>query len=505
MRDRRVIVVGAGIGGLAAALRLAARGVEVLVLDRQAGPGGKMLPVRPGGTPIDAGPTVLTMRWVFEDLLEAAGTSLDAELDLKPLGILARHAWPDGSRLDLHSDPAATSDAIGDFAGAGAARDYLAFRDRAARIYRALEAPFIKGTRPSLPALLWRAWGAGCLGEIARISPFSTMWDALGAHFRDQRLRQLFARYATYCGSSPFAAPATLMLVAHVEQQGVWDVAGGMGMLAGTLARVAARLGARFRHDADVAEVLVEGGRAVGVRLADGERIDADSVILTADCDALARGLFGKAAARGTRPMREAARSLSAVTWAMAARTEGFPLVRHNVFFSPDYAAEFRALSRERRVPAAPTIYVCAGDRDDAARGPRTPGAAERLLVLVNAPALRAGEDFPPEEIERCAHLAFGHLEACGLTITRTGVPVAAAGPADHARRYPATGGALYGRAAHGWRASFRRPGARTGVPGLYLAGGSVHPGPGVPMAALSGGMAAASLLGDWGDRASTV
>ena len=158
------------MGGLAAAVALASQGQEVLVVERAAGPGGKMLPAEVGSSLIDAGPTVFTMRWVFEELLAAAGTSLEAELALTPLAILARHAWGDGSRLDLHADAAASADAIGDFAGAAAARGYLAFKARAARVYGALETPFIRGPRPNPLSLAWRA-GPGRRGDLMRISP----------------------------------------------------------------------------------------------------------------------------------------------------------------------------------------------------------------------------------------------------------------------------------------------------------------------------------------------
>jgi 1-hydroxycarotenoid 3,4-desaturase len=494
------VVVGAGIGGLAAAIHLAARGVEVELVERAYGPGGKMLPAEVGDRRVDAGPTVFTMRWVLDELLDAAGTSLEAEVDLAPLALLARHAWEDGAQLDLHADASRTAEAIAAFAGPAEASGYLAFRARAERIYNALEKPFIRSERPTPLSLAWRAGPSG-LGALMGISPFSTLWRELGRHFRDQRLRQLFGRYSTYCGASPFAAPGTLMLVAHVEQAGVWDVRGGMGALARALAGVAARLGARVRYGGHVDEVLVAGGRAAGVRLADGEEIRSDAVVLNADASALGMGLFGQAAARRAPIVAREERSLSAVTWALAAPARGFPMTRHNVFFSADYEAEFATLAAGR-VPDEPTIYVCAEDRGDDAAGP---GGPERLLFLINAPALGDTHPYPSEEIERCAETTFARLSRMGLEIERAGMPAVASSPADFARRFPATGGAIYGRASHGWRATFRRPGARTALPGLYLAGGSTHPGPGVPMAAMSGRLAASSLLSDWSSTARWV
>jgi 1-hydroxycarotenoid 3,4-desaturase len=495
MRLRRVAIVGAGMGGLAAALELAAQGVEVLVLERAATPGGKMREVAVGEARIDAGPTVLTMRWVLEELFAASGASLADHLTLRPAGTLARHAWSDRERLDLFADPARSIDAIGAFAGPAEARAYRDFTARARNVYRTLEDSFIRSPRPS-PLGLTRRAGLRGLGDLWRISPFTTLSRALGQHFRDPRLRQLFGRYATYCGSSPFLAPATLMLVAHVEQEGVWLVEGGMHRIASALAALATARGAAIRYGTDVAEVVVRNGRVSGVRLATDEQFEADAVIVNADVAAVANGNLGAAIAPGVPATPRGSRSLSAVTWNLVARARGFPLLRHTVFFSRDYAAEFDDILQRDRTPAEPTVYLCAQDRDD--RDGATLRGPERLLCLVNAPASGDVRAFDGAEIARCEARTFALLQRCGLHVEPSDDRVVTT-PADFERLFPATGGALYGRASHGWTASFQRPGARTRMPGLYLAGGSVHPGPGVPMAALSGRLAAKALLEDAG------
>ena len=505
MNTDRVVVIGAGIGGLAAAIELSACGLPVLVLERAEAVGGKMRQVVAGGVGIDAGPTVLTLRGVFEALFARAGTTLEAALTVRPAERLARHAWRDGSRLDLFADIGRSADAIGVFAGRAAAQGYREFCARSARIFATLEPSFIAASRPSLPGLVARAGPRA----LAGISPFSTLWQALGAHFEDPRLRQLFGRYATYCGSSPFSAPATLMLVAHVEQSGVWLVEGGMHGLARALADAARALGATIRTEAAVERIEVAGGRVGGVVLAGGERVAAGAVICNADAAALAAGLFGETAKAG---VPTAARSLSAVTWATRTPTRGIGLVRHNVFFSDAYRAEFEAIFERRMLPEQPTVYVCAQDRDDSGRGVpqgESGGEPERLLILVNAPAvgddgLSAGGDAgrpTPKEITQCRTTMLAQLRQCGLTLDLPEDSTRLTGPAEFAQLFPGTGGALYGPASHGWAASFRRPGSRTTVPGLYLAGGSTHPGPGVPMAAISGRLAASALMAD---RAST-
>ena len=490
---KRVIVIGAGIGGLAAALSLAASGLDVTMLERAPSVGGKMRSVSVGGVPVEAGPTVFTMRWVFDELFAEAGTSLETEIGLRPASLLARHAWSAHERLDLFADIAASADAIGAFAGAREAEGYRRFCARAAEVYRTLEGPFIRAERPS-PVDLAQRVGLSGLGSLWRIQPFATLWSALGEYFRDPRLRQLFGRYATYCGASPFEAPATLMLVAHVEQAGVWTVEGGLSRLAGAVSDLAERRGAKIRTGVQVARILTEGSRVAGVELADGERLAADAVIANADVAALGAGLLGpEAIGAGDRiPPRE--RSLSAVTACLTARAKGFDLAHHSVFFSADYRAEFDTILRGRRLPPDPTVYVCAQDRDG--DGGSAPDGPERLLLLVNAPADGGDRPLTPREIAACETTILRKLSACGLTLEPTG-PATLTTPTGFAGLFPGTGGALYGRASHGWTATFKRPGARTRVPGLYLAGGSVHPGPGVPMAAQSGRLAAAALRAD--------
>jgi 1-hydroxycarotenoid 3,4-desaturase len=498
---QRVVVVGAGIGGLVAAIHLAQRGVEVDLIECADGPGGKMSEAVIGETAIDAGPTVLTMRWVFDEILSDAGVSLSSRLNLKPAQILARHAWGSGERLDLFASADQSAMAIREFAGKVEAEGYLRFCRRARAIYQTLEAPFIRSSRPTLLGLMQRVGFAG-LGDLSRISPFTTLWSALGGYFRDPRLLQLFGRYATYCGSSPFRAAATLMLVAHVEMEGVWLVDGGMHRLARLLADVAAAKGAILRYGARVDRILVENGRVSGVAIAGGEQLRADAAIWNGDVAALAQQLPGHDAAKTPRPTPRPARSLSAVTWALSAKTRGFSLLRHNVFFSDDYRAEFSDIFVRARLPRQPTVYVCAQDRDASAASGDAAMSSERLLCLVNAPPNGDVGEFDAAELQSCEEATFRLLSRCGLEVDWTEARGARTTPAQFERRFPATGGALYGRVSHGWVASFSRPGSKTKIPGLYLAGGSVHPGPGVPMAALSGRQAAQTLMAEF---ASTI
>ena len=497
LKTKHVIVVGAGVGGLVSALLLAHSGVRVTLVESADAPGGKMRRINVGGALVDSGPTVFTMRWVFEQIFAQVGCNLADVVKLEPLDILCRHAWGAGSeRLDLFTDVARSADAIAQFSSPEEAGRFIAFCQKAKDIYKNLEGPYIRSSRPSLMGM-GADLGPGGLAALASLGPFASLWQSLGHYFHDPRLRQLFGRYATYCGASPWAAPATLMLVAHVELDGVWSVDGGMHALAKAIAHQAVRQGATLRYASPCQRILVKDGRACGIELAGGEQLQADAVVFNGDASALAQGLLGDGVQHAANNTPLAKRSLSAVTWSVNAKASGFPLVRHNVFFDDNYKLEFDEIFKQHKLPSRGTVYVCAQDRTDTAQGI---SGNERLLCLVNAPAVGdqdVGQHLTQSEIQSCQEQSLKLLGQCGLALdlnSATAQSVVTT-PGDFNRLFPGTGGALSGPASHGWMMPFQRPSSASTLPGLYLAGGSVHPGPGVPMAALSGQLAAATVM----------
>lgn len=496
-RSGRVIVIGAGMGGLAAAAQLASDGFEVTVLERAGRVGGKLRTVEVAGRPIDSGPTVFTMREAFEGLFEHAGARFEDYVPTHEVEVLARHGWLDGTRLDLYVDVERSAAHIAEVFGADAADGYRRFVDYARGIYQEVSGPFIHSDKPSLGAMAGTVASRG-LRAVMKIDWHRSMWRALGTFFPEPHLRQLFGRYATYYGSDPFFAPATLNLIAWVEQKGVWTVDGGMYRLAEGIARLATEQGAEIRTGVHVREIEVKGRRARAVVTAAGERLEADAVVVNADPAALASGCLGDGVRVAGRPMSPKKRSLSAITWstvASVAPDSTFDLDHHNVFFSSDYREEFRALSQARTMPEQPTVYVCAQDRraEHVAAG-ALPGSGtpERLLVLINSPA--DGDQtnrsvHSTEALETCRERTFKLMERCGLKLDVA--EARATTPTIFEEMFPATGGALYGAATHGSMAPFSRPTARTKVAGLYLVGGGAHPGAGVPMVTLGGRIAA--------------
>ncbi len=319
-----VIVVGAGFGGLAAAVELARRGERVVLLERDAAAGGKARTVRVADRDVEVGPTVLTMRWVFDSLLEGTGTRLDDLVSLEAAEIIARHQWTDGSRLDLFADLARSAAAIERLAGAREADGYRRFADYSRDIAETVRGPFLESARPSPASLLGQAGQLGLRG-LAKIDAHRTMHKALATFFRDPRLLQLFCRYATYVGSSAFAAAATFNLIAHVEREGVYRVRGGMPALAAGLVEVARRLRVDVRLGASVARLTVDAdaGAVTGVVLADGAHLPARAVIANLDVASVAAGQLGREAAAAVKTTRRESRALSAVTFAFVATRLG--------------------------------------------------------------------------------------------------------------------------------------------------------------------------------------
>ncbi len=484
--SQKVIVVGAGMGGLSAAIRLAAAGMSVTVIEAQATPGGKMRSIASAAGPVDAGPTVLTLRRVFDSLFALVGECLDDHIHLIPQPLLARHWWLDGSRLDLFSDPDASAAAIASFAGGKAEAQFHRFNRLSAQAYAAFDAPMMQAARPALGRIAVNALGKPAIWPALR--PGQSLARHLAKTFDDPRLRQLFGRYATYVGGAPDLSPAVLALIWQAEAQGVWAVEGGMHRLAQVLADLAQRQGVTFEYGRAVRRIDRQSGRVSGVVLSDGRALKCDAVVFNGDPAGLLAGLLGNGPQQALPPFAAHPRSLSAWVWAFAATPSGLDLAHHNVFFTSDPAREFGPIGKGE-MPEEATLYLCAQDR---AQGP--PNGAERFEIIMNAPA-RTSQ--PSGEIAQCRNRTFPQLARFGLTFDQPPPDSALTTPAGFAALHPGSQGSLYGRSPHGTLASFQRPGARTRLAGLYLAGGGAHPGAGVPMAALSGKHAAEAIMAD--------
>jgi 1-hydroxycarotenoid 3,4-desaturase len=495
------LVVGAGVGGLATAMRLQAGGMSVTLIERAQTPGGKIRTVPSVAGPVEAGPTVLTLRSVFDDLFQACGTRLDQHVTMVEQKVLARHFWPDGSSLDLFSNPDQSADAVAAFAAEPAVRAFLRFCREASDLFEAFEKPMMKSGDPRQIALVHAALKHP--QNLPLLLPFATMRSHLKRRFADPRLAQLFGRYATYVGGSPDATPALLSLIWDAEARGVWRIDGGMTRLAEAMTNCFIGLGGDLRLATAVSSIDASAEKVRGVTLSDGSCLHADTVVFNGDPRALARGLLGPDVAHVAPQTLKLPRSHSALVLSFAASAEGVQLAHHNVFFASDPLSEFADLAAGR-IPQTPSIYLCAQDRGTGRPAPD--GTPERFEVILNAPPLSgdASQD-TFEEATVCLKRICRTLAGFGLTLTPIAPPLESqremsqATPRDFERLFPGSAGSLYGQSPHGLTAALKRPRATTPVRGLYLAGGGTHPGAGVPMAALSGQHAADVIMRDLG------
>lgn len=475
-QKRRAVVIGGGLGGLATALRLAARGWSVDVCERGGRFGGKMNTFEREGFRFDTGPSLITMPWVFEELFAAAGSTLAEHVTLAPVRPLADYVFDDGTRFTYTSrlpEWLATVRALEPRDCEG----FLRFMRLGARLFELSRETFLR--RPPLSPPDLRS-----LAALRRL-PLRRAWgnyhSTVAAHFRSPHLRQMFDRYPTYVGSSPYRSPATLAVIPYIEYAyGGWHVAGGLYRIVESLVALARGLGVRLHTNARVTRIEHEGRRARGVRLADGTRLAADVVVMNGDASTTSALLEGDG---GGATRQDAGRSLSGFVLLLGLRRRLEGLAHHTVYFSSDYRAEFSQLFEGRRFPDDPTVYVCAPSRTD----PRlAPEGGETLFVMANAPAARDGWD--GRQVESARARVFERLSRGGFPDVASDVVVSDVWtPERFAVDYLSPGGSLYGTHSHGWRRAFLRPPNRhPRVGGLYHVGGSSHPGGGTPTVLLS-------------------
>ncbi|MCA9973234.1 MAG: phytoene desaturase [Anaerolineales bacterium] len=477
-------IIGAGIGGLSAAIRLAAAGRRVVVYEKNAQVGGKMAQISADGFRWDTGPSVITMRHVFDDLFAAAGRRLADYLELLPVEPLTRYFYPDGVMLDATRDLAAMAQQIArlderDVEG------YLAYLAYAARIHRITGPVFIYAQPPT-----WRSFLRVPPPDWLKVDGTRTMAAAIAAHVRTPHLRQLLGRFATYVGASPYLAPATLNVIAHVELTGgVWYPRGGIYQIAAALARLARELGVEIHTGRGVAQIGVENGRVAHLQLTDGQLIPTRTVLSNLDVTTTYHRLLP--AVPYTPPL---APSCSGFILLLGVRGQTPRLAHHNIFFSADYPAEFDAIFGRGVPPDDPTIYVAITSKTDPDHAPPD---HENWFVLVNAPPVGEAYDWRVHAAAYRDHV-LARLAAHGVDVRQRIVSQHIWTPLDLQTHTGAWRGALYGQSSNSRLAAFRRPHNRAASPaGLYFAGGTTHPGGGVPMVTLSGHVAADLILED--------
>ena len=491
----RVVVVGAGMGGLAVAARLATRRHEVTVLEQAPVVGGKLGRYARDGHVFDTGPSLLTLPAVYRDTFLKTGAALEDMLDLVPVDPVAAYRFADGSHLAMpNASRARITAALDDAFGAGAGADWDGLMARAAEMWQATRGPFLESPWGGPRELLRQTRH---VRDLRTVAPWQTLRGLGRRHLRDPRLRMLLDRYATYTGSDPRRAPAALAVIPYVEQTfGAWYVPGGLRRLADALCERAVQRGATVRIDTAVTAINVDGGRVSGVTLADGTRLPADIVVANADAAHVYGDLVN--APRELAKLRRATPSLSGFVLLLALRGRTPDLAHHTVLFPADYDGEFDAVFSRRAQPVPdPTVYIAAPDDPTL----RPDEDSESWFVLVNAP--RHGEDRAPGTVDwdfpgvadAYADRVLAVMAARGLDVRDRVRWRVVRSPADLEWETRAPGGAIYGTSSNGVRSAFLRPANVSPVRGLFLVGGSTHPGGGLPLVGLSAAIVA-DLIG---------
>jgi phytoene desaturase len=487
-RTDRIVVVGAGLAGLSAALRLRGAGRDVTVVERGSGPGGRAGRVERGGYALDTGPSVFTAPELVGDALAAVGEKLDERLTLLPLGTTYRAQYADGSHLDVHADPDAFADEVATLCGpaeAAALRRYLA--DLAA-LYRLQLGTFIDRNLDSPLDLI----GAE-LVTLARRGGFGRLSRHVGRYFTDDRLRRLFSFQALYAGVSPFRAIAAYAVIAQLDiGAGVWHPVGGIAAVPRALAAAAADAGVAFRYDAAVEELETSGRRVSAVRLAGGERLPADAVVVTTDQpDVLVPGL---------RPPRRPVYSPSCVALHLGVRTELPGQAHHTISFGESWRGVFEELTRDGRPMSDPSLLVSMPSRTDRSLAP---DGGQVLSIVAPTPNLdrRSGGNPALDWTAlgpRYRDEVLRTLEARGWTGLTGAIEVEEmATPRDWAAQGMAAGTPFALAHTFGQTGPFRPSTLpRSGPENVVLAGSSVQPGVGVPMVLISGRLAAERITG---------
>ncbi|MDQ2585119.1 phytoene desaturase family protein [Saccharothrix yanglingensis] len=481
----RVVVVGAGMGGLAVSARLAATGHDVTVLEQSGTHGGKLGELRRDGFTFDTGPSLLTLPHVYRDLFAETGGDLDAAVDLVPVEPTCHYRFADGSEVDVPHDAAAVPAALEAALGGGTGRQWAELMADAARLWDLVGESVLQRPLNGVGDLLRRS---ASVRDLWALAPWRTL-RTVGRRLSDPRARVLLDRYATYSGSDPRRLPGLMTVVPYVEQHfGGWYVRGGLRRLGDALAAHCAGLGVRFEFGARVTRVHAAGG---GVTLEDGTTVPADVVVSDADARHLYDHLVTDRRARAPRrALARAVPSLSGFVLLLALRGRSPRPYHHRVLFPADYDAEFDALfGRDPRPVPDPTVYVCSPDDPAVA-----PEGHEAWFVLVNAPRQGQVDWTDPGLADRYADRVLAVLAERGHDVRDRVLWREVRTPADWERDTGSVGGALYGSSSNGARAALLRPANRSPVPGLHLVGGSAHPGGGLPLVAMSARITAEAI-----------
>ncbi|HMQ78197.1 MAG TPA: phytoene desaturase family protein [Ignavibacteria bacterium] len=520
MKTISIAVIGSGLGGLSAAIRLAHAGYDVTVYEKNPTPGGKARSITRNGFRFDTGPSLITMPFVINELFESVGENPAEWLTLNKLDNLCRYYYPDGTILNAYSDKEkfVTEIEANTTEKKEALYKYLEY---CKTIYELTADIFLFKDLYS-PKTYTNLKALKTLFKLPKIDSFRTMNEANRLFFKDEKIIQLFNRYATYNGSDPYKCPATLNIISHVEYTiGGYYASGGMFSLTDALYKLAIKKGVKFCFNSPVEKIITDGKNVKGI-LTGGKEILSDAVISNADVYSTYGKLLNDNKSSAAKKYNKLEPSSSALVFYWGVNLTSQKLDTHNILFSADYKKEFEELFDKKVYPTDPTIYIYVSSKFSPADAP--PGK-ENWFVMINAPnSTSSNPQFmsPPyrvkEPVSRWGVSGFagqlvppqreGGLNEIKETILAkikalTGYDIkdkieteSIMTPQDIEEETGSYSGSIYGISSNSRNAAFlRQPNGSKQYKGLYFTGGSAHPGGGIPLVILSGKLAAEKII----------
>ena len=483
-----IVVIGAGIGGMSVAARLAKAGHEVTIYENSDRSGGKCRTEWFGDYAFDTGPSLLTLPAVYRDLFLKTGKRIEHVLNIKPVDPAFNYHFSDGSSVLFPnlSNPN-TYNEIEKSYGLVASNQWKELIDRAERMWEVSREPFIESELNSIFSLLKRK---NLLRDIKEIAPFTSLRKLSEKLKLDPHLQMIVDRYATYTGSDPRSAPAVLLTIAFVESTfGAWHIEGGVGQLSTALEQRCSDLGVKFKFNTLVSQILVNNNHATGIKTSDGKEFKADLVVANSDAEYIYNKLLANnvnAARSERRKLKFATKSLSGFSLLLGldnSKGKAVPIDHHNVYFPNNYDAEFDDVFTKQIPVQDPTIYICAPKDPHMTKGENK----EAWFVLVNAPRhqVDGGWDWRQGGVEY-AQKIIQKLDDLGLNVSSRLDFMKYRTPADLENYAMAPGGSIYGSSSNSAASAFLRTKNRSKIKGLFCVGGSSHPGGGLPLVGIS-------------------
>ena len=492
----KISVIGAGIGGMSAAARLAKQGHQVTVFENSDQSGGKCRTEWFGDYAFDTGPSLLTLPAVFRDLFLKTGKRIEHVLDISPVDPAFNYNFADGSKVTFPnlSNPKTYKEIEKSF-GISASEGWRQIIDRSEKMWEASRDSFIESELTSIWPLLLRK---NLINQINQISPFTSLRGLSEKLKLDPHLKMIIDRYATYTGSDPRSAPAVLLTIAFVESTfGAWHVKGGIGQLSVALEQRCRDLGVDFQFKSLVTKILVERNKVEGLVLNDGKVVHSDIVVSNSDAEYTFNSLIDNevTSARSERKkLKAATKSLAGFSLLLGldnSKSKSVEINHHNVYFPENYDLEFDQIFTQKVPVTDPTIYLCAPTDSSMVKG----ADKEAWFVLVNAPRhepesgwdwKHGGQEYAQKIINKMDNLGLNVTNRLDFMEYRT--------PADLEKYAMAPGGSIYGTSSNSPVSAFLRARNRSKVKGLFCVGGSAHPGGGLPLVGISAEIVAKAI-----------